>query len=101
MTIPLEIQNHILEFNADHRPCFDKCQKRIHCFQILKQILLEGCFSRLHYIIKLFDTSAHENNWNFEAILRNTISDPDYFIKSLNTCKCCTIHQQHRPNTLE
>ena len=85
MTIPLEIQNHILEFNADHRPCFDKCLKRIHCFQILKQIPLEGCFSRLHYIIKLFDTSAHENNWNFEAILRNTISRSRLFHQKVST----------------
>lgn len=87
--LPREIENHILEFNPEHREKFYKC---------LELISVKGTNSRFNYIVKQFDKQIHDhNNWDLEAVVRTHVSDPEHFVETLASCNCCLRHTQKRP----
>jgi hypothetical protein len=76
--LPKEIVDKINSMNPEHR---EKMNKNIDNIEIA------GILKRLKYV---------DNGWT--DIL--TIDDPDYFVTTLNKCKCCIIHQKKKPTSL-
>ncbi len=79
MGLPIDVYNHILEYNPQHRKHMNKC---------LEQIKLEAC-------MKLLRTRTN----SIENIL-SSINDPEYMLGCLSKCDCCYRHSILRPSHL-
>ena len=96
--LPDVILNHIYEYNSNHRSNFLKSLQRIRMVPVLKHIPLKAVNQNMQNILTEYDRQIHEfGNWDLYSLLRKKINDPDHWIQTYATCRCCKRHQTKKP----
>ena len=76
-------------------------EERILKLKYFPELRLKGTFNRIQSVwdlsfkfylkLQVFDINF---NHNFNSIFKSNINDHEYILHILNTCKCCSKHQQ-------
>lgn len=94
--LPVDIINHILEYNANHRVMLKKSLAKITTYASMR---------RVEYIYKIWKDDIrrrrlNEETSNFNMYLYNNIDDANLLIYNISKCNCCIRHSILRPNKL-
>lgn len=87
--LPEELKYAVYRLDASHRKNF---------YPTLIAIPLAGIQGRVERLKKLFGKVPSINQY---MAIAKTVSDPDYFVRILSTCRCCSRHQTNRPKHLK
>lgn len=92
--LPMEVQNHILEFDPNHRQNMKKSLEKLGLVAIQKRTTSVMCRNKA---LRFGD----DVYWNqIVSFLKANVDDPEIFIQHYDTCMCCKRHQKNRPKSV-